>query len=663
MPKIENYGDDPAITGLERLLSTNEDGITKNILILNLKQYLEGNLDTNVITDQTEVTAVAGDYLLIVDATDGQYKKVDAEDFLNSGGTMAANSIRGNDTGSPAPAQDLTASEVRALLNIEDGATADQSDSEIETAYNNQVSVVSQAIAEAGTSTTVYRWTPLRVAQAIAALETSGTSYTDEEAQDAVGTILTDSSEIDFTYDDGTPSITASLIAGSIDETKLDTSVNASLDLADSAIQPGDNISSLTNDSGFITGYTVTQGDVTAHEAALTITESQISDLNHSVDFVSNVATSTILGRVTGGLGNSEELTASQVRTLLNIEDGSTADQTGAEIESLLDAELGNARWKVVELPAGGTANQVLEKIDGTDYNVQWTTLSAGGDVTAASAFGTDNVLVRSDGTGKGVQASGISIDDLNNISGIGDISLTGTVDGVDIASWIDQDVSNGSAPTFDGSNISSVDALTLGGISSSGFALSSHTHFASDITSGTLAVARGGTGVTSSTGTGNNVLSASPVFTGTPVLPSTFTIGSNSFGRSGAHGLTLTTTATTTATFPSGSITVVGANATQTLQNKTLTSPVVNTQISGTVTSGGNITTTNYLVGATATQTLSNKTLASPAVTGNLTTTGLIDGRDVAADGTTLDALPSITVGTTAPGSPSTGDLWVDTN
>jgi hypothetical protein len=49
--------------------------------------------------------------------------------------------------------------------------------------------------------------------------------------------------------------------------------------LAASAVQPGDNISTLTNNSGFITGYTVTQGDVTAHQAALTITESQISDL------------------------------------------------------------------------------------------------------------------------------------------------------------------------------------------------------------------------------------------------------------------------------------------------------------------------------------------------------------------------------------------------
>lgn len=78
--------------------------------------------------------------------------------------------------------------------------------------------------------------------------------FTDERAQDAVGTILTDTSEIDFTYTDATPSVTASLVAGSIDETKLDVSTNASLDLADSALQSGDDISTLTNDSGYITG-------------------------------------------------------------------------------------------------------------------------------------------------------------------------------------------------------------------------------------------------------------------------------------------------------------------------------------------------------------------------------------------------------------------------
>lgn len=39
------------------------------------------------------------------------------------------------------------------------------------------------------------------------------------------------------------------------------------------------------------------------------------------------------------------------------------------------------------------------------------------GDVTAASAFGADNVLIRSDGTGKGLQASGVSVDDSDNMN------------------------------------------------------------------------------------------------------------------------------------------------------------------------------------------------------------------------------------------------------
>ncbi len=53
-----------------------------------------------------------------------------------------------------------------------------QTDAEIETAYNNQVGIVSQAAAEAGTSTTAERWTPQRVAQAIAALETKPAATT-----------------------------------------------------------------------------------------------------------------------------------------------------------------------------------------------------------------------------------------------------------------------------------------------------------------------------------------------------------------------------------------------------------------------------------------------------------------------------------------------------
>lgn len=48
-----------------------------------------------------------------------------------------------------------------------------------------------------------------------------GSSYTDEQAQDAVGTILDDSGDVDFTYDDATPKITGAVKAGAISNTKL----------------------------------------------------------------------------------------------------------------------------------------------------------------------------------------------------------------------------------------------------------------------------------------------------------------------------------------------------------------------------------------------------------------------------------------------------------
>jgi hypothetical protein len=63
------------------------------------------------------------------------------------------------------------------------------------------------------------------------------------------------------------------------------------------------------------------------------------------------------------------------------------------------------------------------------------------------------------------------------------------------------------------------INATTLqqGGIGVSTLFASSN-HSAAAITSGTLVVARGGTGTVTSTGTGNNVLSANPTFTGTVV-------------------------------------------------------------------------------------------------------------------------------------------------
>jgi hypothetical protein len=84
---------------------------------------------------------------------------------------LAANSIIGNNTGSPATPLALTAAQVRTLINVADGATAGATwGSNI----TSQPSVVSQAEAEAGSATTERIWTAQRVNQAIQALAPGG---------------------------------------------------------------------------------------------------------------------------------------------------------------------------------------------------------------------------------------------------------------------------------------------------------------------------------------------------------------------------------------------------------------------------------------------------------------------------------------------------------
>lgn len=72
-----------------------------------------------------------------------------------------------------------------------------------------------------------------------------------------------------------------------------------------------------------------------------------------------------------------------------------------------------------------GSNGTCLKANSAQSAGLEWGTCGSGGvgDVTAAASFGTDNVVIRSDGTGKGVQASGVSIDDSNNVGTAGSVS------------------------------------------------------------------------------------------------------------------------------------------------------------------------------------------------------------------------------------------------
>jgi hypothetical protein len=86
------------------------------------------------------------------------------------------------------------------------------------------------------------------------------------------------------------------------------------------------------NTNGFITDYTVTEGDVTAHQAALSITESQISDLDKytDADAISAIEGESTLD-LTGAVSIANSLTV-ESSNLTDIRRVSTTNTFGVQI-------------------------------------------------------------------------------------------------------------------------------------------------------------------------------------------------------------------------------------------------------------------------------------------------------------------------------------------
>ena len=86
------------------------------------------------------------------------------------------------------------------------------------------------------------------------------------------------------------------------------------------------------------------------------------------------------------------------------------------------DLAVGTGAGAASRLAVG--ANGTVLIADSTQATgVRWGTVAGSGDVTAAASFGTDNRLVRSDGTGKGVQSSGITVSDTNAMTGVASVN------------------------------------------------------------------------------------------------------------------------------------------------------------------------------------------------------------------------------------------------
>ena len=298
----------------------------------------------------------------------------------------------------------------------------------------------------------------------------------------------------------------------------------------------GDITVSNSGDTWTIDNDAITQAKIaddavgTDQIATSSIVTNRLNDDAVTYAKIQNVsATDRVLGRDSSGAGVIEEIRPSSLRTMINVEDGATADQTAAEIKTLLNSNgIVNAQ---VDASAAIAGTKISPDFGSQNITTTGDATINGGDLTVTGGEGTSASLKlvadQGDDNGDGWRINSNQDDNdltfANNTSGSYVDKLTLKNDGnLDVTGGVDVTGNITVSGTVDGRDLAT-DGTKLDGIEANATADQS----ASEILTAIKTVDGSGSGLDADTVDGNHG-SAFPILSNS----NSFTNSYNEFGN-----------------------------------------------------------------------------------------------------------------------------------
>ncbi len=176
---------------------------------------------------------------------------------------------------------------------------ATKADQSVLTAHTSDTTDAHDASAISFVPTGTVAATDVQAAIVEVASEAAANNYTDEQAQDAIGPILTDTATIDFIYTDATPSITADVKDGSITAAKVAADVATQAEL-DTHTSNTSNPHAVTKTQVGLSNVDNTS-DATKNSAVATLTNKTIN-ADSAGNVITNIGASEIKADIITGL-------------------------------------------------------------------------------------------------------------------------------------------------------------------------------------------------------------------------------------------------------------------------------------------------------------------------------------------------------------------------